>query len=80
MDTIKKTSYYYVIVNTKNGKMLLQDCKAPIYWNKKVADKRCELFKGFEVVEMPAKDFNDLLSIIMQMVLKEEIVLAERNE
>ena len=49
MYTIKKTSCYYVIIHKVNGKMLLQDCKAPIYWSKKTAEKRAELFIEFEV-------------------------------
>lgn len=61
MTTIQKTTLYYVIVSNTNGKMLLQDCKAPIYFNKKVAEKRCELFPGFHVIGVDAKQFNQLL-------------------
>lgn len=58
---MKKTSNYYVIVNKKNGKMLLQGCKCPIYWNMRVALKTCELFKGYIVKKIPANQFNNLI-------------------
>lgn len=29
--------YFYVVVNKENGKMILEDHKLPIYYNKKVA-------------------------------------------
>lgn len=61
---MKKTSFYYVIVNKKSGRMLLQDCKAPIYWSLKVANERCSHFTECKVVKIPAKDFNDLLSAV----------------
>jgi hypothetical protein len=60
---ILKTTLYYCIINDKN-QMVLQDCKLPIYWNKKVADKRClELGIGSRVVKINAKQFNNLITI-----------------
>ena len=61
MDTLKKTSFYYLIVNKVNGKMLLQDCKMPFYWNLKVAQERCKLFSEFKVIKIPAKSFNKII-------------------
>ncbi len=61
-EEIKKTSYYYVIVHKVSGKMLLQDCKAPIYWSMKVATERCKLFSDFKVAKIPAKVFNEAVS------------------
>ena len=58
--TLKNTCYH-AIVNKKN-QLLLQDCKLPIYWSKKVADKRVELFPDFEVIKIDAKKFNELLT------------------
>jgi hypothetical protein len=34
--------YYYVIVEKENGKMILEDAKLPIYYNKKVAKEVCK--------------------------------------
>jgi len=60
---ILKTTLYYCIINEKN-QMALQDCKLPIYWNKKVADKRCiELGMGCRVIKIDAKKFNNLITI-----------------
>ncbi len=61
MYTIKKSSCYYVIVHKVNGKMLLQNCKAPIYWNLKVAQKVAVHFSDFKVAKIPANDFNILI-------------------
>jgi hypothetical protein len=59
---ILKNTLYYCIINEKN-QMLLQDCKLPFYWNKKVADERCKLFSGYRVVKVDAKKFNNLITI-----------------
>lgn len=59
---MKKTSFYYVIVNSKSGRMLLQDCKLPIYWSLFSATERCKVFTECKVLKLPAKDFNNLIS------------------
>lgn len=42
-----KAKYCYAILKIDNGAILIEDCKLPIYWNKKVAQKRCKGFKGY---------------------------------
>jgi len=39
-----KSKYCYVIANEENGSMLLEDCKLPIYWNKRIAKERQSVF------------------------------------
>ncbi len=37
-----KNKYCYVVLNRDNGKMILEDAKLPIYYNKKVAQGVCK--------------------------------------
>lgn len=58
---MKKTSFYYLIVHKKSGKMLFQDCKIPMYWSLKVATDRCKLFSECKVIKIAANQFNNLI-------------------
>ncbi len=61
MTTQIKKTLYYVIVDEKNGRMLLQDCKLPFYWNKNVAEQRAGIFPGFKAKRVNARTLNKLI-------------------
>lgn len=58
---MSKSKYCYVIVNAENGNMLLEDCKLPIYWNKKVAKERCSKFNGHIVHKLYLSDVEGMV-------------------
>lgn len=55
------SKYCYAIVNEKTGALLLEDCKLPIYWNKRVAKERCSLFAGFIVEKVLLKELHKFI-------------------
>lgn len=57
-------NYCYVIVNKENGKMLIEDCKLPIYWNKAVCKERQVEFNGDYVVHR--LELSDIESLIIK--------------
>lgn len=54
--------YYYVLLSKKTHKMLLQDCKLPIYWHKKIANERAKLFPSFYVKRIKGHQLADIIN------------------
>jgi len=45
----KRKKYVYAIVHKKTNKLLIEDEKLPIYWNRTVAIERVALFPKYEL-------------------------------
>jgi len=56
-----KSKYCYVLADSENRSMLLEDGKLPIYWNKRVAKERCSNFKGYVVRKLFLSDIEGMV-------------------
>jgi hypothetical protein len=48
--------YVYVIISNKTNKMLVEDDKCPIYWNRKVAKERVQIFPDCRIEPVLEKE------------------------
>ena len=57
-----KRKYCYIIVDRKNGDMLVEDGKLPLYWCKEIAKKRQALFsKNYIIHKLSLSDIEELI-------------------
>jgi len=53
---------HYCIVHRKNGTLLVQDGRLPIYWLRKVAVEQAKLFPKYKVVPIGVRELNDIIN------------------
>ena len=57
----QKQVYCYVIIQSRNGRMILISGKLPIYWNHAVAKTTSQKFEGTEVIRIKCEDIEKLI-------------------
>lgn len=61
INIMAKSKYCYVIANEKNGNMLFEDGKLPIFWNRECAKLVCLSHVGFVVHKLFLSDIESIV-------------------